>query len=257
VTPSPTAADRRRFKGREIVQVVERLAAAGHQHRARAFLIHLAETVDTPGEVALAATLARRIGQPQIALEIGKAASRRGMQVGALAMPLIVIPSNIPVPDSIDRAVVYAIARQESAFNVGAKSWAGARGLMQMMPATAKSTAKSAGRPFSLARLSSDARYSATLGAHHLGELMDDLRGSYIMTFAGYNAGPGRAIRWVRKYGDPRGGRVDPVDWVERIPFDETRDYVQRVMANLQAYRSRLGHALAISRDLKHGRPVK
>ena len=85
---------------------------------------------------------------------------------------------------------------------------------------------------------------------------MDDLRGSYIMTFAGYNAGPGRAIRWARQYGDPRGGRVDPIDWVERIPFDETRDYVQKVMANLQAYRSRLGYPLAIGRDLKHGRPA-
>jgi soluble lytic murein transglycosylase len=254
--PAPTAADRNRFKDRELVHVVERLAAAGHEHRARSFLIRLAEIVDTPGEVALTATLARRIGRPQIALEVGKAANRRGMAVGALATPLIVIPSDIPIPESIDRAVVYAIARQESAFNVAAKSWAGALGLMQMMPATAKATARSAGHAYSAGRLTSDARYSAILGAHHLGELMDNLRGSYIMTFAGYNAGPGRAIRWVRQYGDPRGGRVDPVDWVERIPFDETRDYVQKVMANLQAYRSRLGYPLAISRDLKHGRPA-
>ncbi len=255
--PTPTAADRLRFSNRTVVKVAERLAAAGHAHRASAFLIHLAETVDSPGEVALAATLARRIGQPRVVLSIAKAANRRGLAVGALATPLIVIPSEFPVPESIDRAVVYAIAHQESSFNVGAKSWAGARGLMQMMPRTARATARSAGRPYSQDRLTGDAKYSATLGAHHLGQLMDGLRGSYIMTFAGYNAGQGRAERWVRKYGDPRGGRVDPVDWVERIPFDETRDYVQRVMANLQAYRSRLGHALAINADLKHGKPVK
>ncbi|HSM42806.1 MAG TPA: lytic transglycosylase domain-containing protein, partial [Afifellaceae bacterium] len=148
VAPAPTAADRNRFKDRELVHVVERLAAAGHEHRARFFLIRLAEIADTPGEVALAATLARRIGRPQIALEVGKAASSRGMAVGALATPLIVIPSDIPIPESIDRAVVYAIARQESAFNVAAKSWAGALGLMQMMPATAKATARSAGHAY-------------------------------------------------------------------------------------------------------------
>ena len=255
--PQPTAADRLNFQNRELVRAAERLAAAGHPRRARSFLVHIAKTVNEPGELALAATFAKRIGQPRVMLEISKTASRRGLPVGGLANPLIVIPANIPIPKSIDRALVYAIAQQESAFNVGAKSWAGARGLMQMMPGTAKATARSAGRSYSLARLTTDAKYNATLGAHHLGQLIRNLRGSYILTFAGYNAGQGRAERWVRKYGDPRGGRVDPIDWVERIPFDETRDYVQRVMANLQGYRSRLGHPLAINQDLMQGRPVR
>ena len=93
-------------------------------------------------------------------------------------------------------------------------------------------------------------------GAAHLGELLGNLRGSYILTFAGYNAGPSRALRWVKAYGDPRGGQTDPIDWIERIPFDETRDYVQKVMENLQAYKSRLGYPLSISADLKRGRPA-
>ena len=110
--------------------------------------------------------------------------------------------------------------------------------------------------PYSLPRLTRDATYNATLGAAHLGELFSDLRGSYILTFAGYNAGAGRAVRWVKAYGDPRGGKTDPIDWIERIPFDETRDYVQKVMENLQAYKSRLGYPLSISADLQRGRPV-
>jgi soluble lytic murein transglycosylase len=153
----------------------------------------------------------------------------------------------------VDRALVYAVVRQESAFDHAAVSHAGARGLMQLMPATAKATARSIRLPFSEQRLTTDPFYNATLGAHHLGELLGGLQRSYVLTFAGYNAGPGRALQWVRDYGDPRNGSADPVDWIERIPFDETRDYVQKVMENLQVYRSRIGHSLSLSKDLARG----
>jgi soluble lytic murein transglycosylase len=126
---------------------------------------------------------------------------------------------------------------------------------MQLMPATAKATARNAGLPFSVQRLTTDPHYNATLGAFHLGELLDRLNRSYILTFVAYNAGPGRARDWVKAYGDPRGGAVDPIDWIERIPFDETRDYVQKVMENLQVYRSRIGHPLSLTEDLVRGGP--
>ena len=254
--PGPTSTDRVRFAGSETVDVIKRLAAAGHGHRTVPFFKQIAETSESPGGVTLATLLARRLGRTGTALSVAKRAERRGMDVGGLYAPFLGVPSGIDIPQNIHRALVYAIAKQESAFNTGAVSHAGARGLMQLMPATARATARTARMPYSLPRLTRDAAYNATLGAAHLGELLGNLRGSYILTFAGYNAGPSRALRWVKAYGDPRGGQTDPIDWIERIPFDETRDYVQKVMENLQAYKSRLGYPLSISADLKRGRPA-
>ncbi len=255
-SPEPTATDRVRFAGSDTARAIKRLAAAGHGHRTVPFFRHIAETSDSPGAVMLAALLARRIGRDGTALSIAKRADWRGIAVGGLYAPFLGVPAGIAIPKGVHPAVVYAVAKQESAFNIGAVSHAGARGLMQMMPATARATARAARLPYSLPRLTRDASYNATLGAAHLGELLGNLRGSYILTFAGYNAGPGRAVRWARVYGDPRGGRTDPIDWIERIPFDETRDYVQKVMENLQAYKSRLGYPLSIGADLKRGRPA-
>ncbi|MBZ8131899.1 lytic transglycosylase domain-containing protein [Afifella sp. IM 167] len=255
--PRPSALDRLRFAARDEVHAIKRLAAAGHSFRTRPFFLALGDKLKSPGELALLDTLARRIEEPHLGMLAAARADAEGVDVGALRAPLIVVPTDIPQPDIVDRALLYAVSKQESAFNASATSHVGARGLMQFMPATARSTARQIGLPFSLVRLSSDPAYNATLGAAHLGELLTNLRGSYIMTFAGYNAGPGRAIDWVRRYGDPRGGVTDPVDWVERIPFDETRNYVQKVMENLQSYRSRLGHALSITSDLKHGEPIR
>ena len=253
--PEITARDRLRFAHNELAQAIRRLAAAGHSDRTRAFFQALAATSTTSGELALTAVLARRIKQSRAILHIAAIASRRGFDLGSLNAPLIGIPSNVPLPDTISKAMLYAVSRQESAFNPGAVSHAGARGLMQLMPATARATARSIGYPYSPQRLTRDPAYNATLGAAHLGQLMDRLDGSYIMTFAGYNAGQSRAERWARQYGDPRTGAVDPVDWIELIPFDETRDYVQKVMGNLQAYRARLGEPISPFKDLVKGRP--
>jgi soluble lytic murein transglycosylase len=122
------------------------------------------------------------------------------------------------------------------------------------MPATARETAKKAGLPYSQGRLTSDPAYNATLGATYLGDLVAHFDGSYIMSVAAYNAGASRVADWVKRYGDPRDPRVDVVNWIESIPFTETRNYVQRVMENLQVYRARLGSpGLTIEADLRRG----
>lgn len=150
--------------------------------------------------------------------------------------------------------MVYGIARQESAFDPRARSSAGALGLLQLIPSTAANTAKAIGVKYSKDRLTSDPGYNATLGAAHLRELLDEFGGSYILTFAAYNAGKSRVREWVRRFGDPRNPGVDPVDWIESIPYGETRNYVQRVLENIQVYRERLdGARLAISEDLRRG----
>jgi soluble lytic murein transglycosylase len=254
-TPRPSALDRIRFAERELVRVVGLLAASGHGGLADPFLVTLGETVDTPGEVALVLALARRVGLTQSGIRAAAVAEERGVKVASLPAPFNGVPTELQPPNPVDRALVYAVVRQESAFNHKAISHAGALGLMQLMPATARATARSIRMPFSVERLTVDPLYNATLGAHHLGELLGGLRRSYVLTFVGYNAGPGRALEWIRNYGDPRDGSADPVDWIERIPFDETRDYVQKVMENLQLYRSRTGHPLSLNEDLVGGGP--
>jgi soluble lytic murein transglycosylase len=255
-TPAPSALDRLRFVERGSVKAIRMLAAAGHAERALPFIRAVADTADTPGEIALLVSLTRRIGLPHAGTRAALVAEQRGLQVASLTAPFLGVPAGLTLPDPVDRALVYAVVRQESAFNHLATSHAGARGLMQLMPGTARATARNAQLPFSLQRLTTDPLYNATLGAHHLGELLDRLDRSYVLTFVGYNAGPGRARDWVQAYGDPRQGTIDPIDWIERIPFDETRDYVQKVMENLQVYRSRIGRPLSLSRDLARGGPA-
>ena len=150
------------------------------------------------------------------------------------------MPEFEPLDGSVEKAMVFTITRQESAFDAGAQSHRGARGLMQLMPATAQRTAKRFGVPFASDQLL-DPSYNARLGAAHLGELMQDWKGSHLLTFASYNAGGPNVSKWIKAYGDPRAPGVDVVDWIERIPFHETRNYVQRALEGLQVYRYRFG----------------
>ena len=241
-----------RFNAREYVQVIRRLDAANRSDKTGIFYRALSEQLTDPAELALLAGMAESDGDHQLALQIGKTAASRGLPVDALAFPTSAIPSSAKT--RVEKPMVYAIARQESAFNPGAISRAGARGLLQLMPTTAKQTAKAVGLPYSQARLTSDPAYNATLGAAHLGDLFNGFGGSYVMTFAAYNAGGSRVRAWIEAYGDPRDPNVDVVNWIERIPFSETRNYVQRIMENLQVYRARLGSPeLTIVSDLKRG----
>lgn len=252
--PAPTPEDRARFEGREAVRAIDRLEAAGHGWRADSLYRALAEELESPGELATLAARAEKTRNHQLSLQIGKIAFGRGIDVAALAFPLGVIPSNANI-DGAGKALAYAIARQESAFNPAAVSPADARGLLQLLPATAKGVASRYGLSYSEGKLTSDAGYNATLGSHYLGEQIDNFGGSYILTFIAYNAGPRRVPEWMSRYGDPRGKPIDEVvDWVERIPFQETRNYVQRVMENYQVYKTRLGQKADIVSDLRMGR---
>lgn len=252
--PSPSVQDRRSFEAREAVRAIDRLDAAGHPEMAVALYRALADEISSPGELAILTARAERDNNHALSLQIGKSAFNRGIDVAALAFPLGVIPPSANI-DGSGKALAYSIARQESAFNPAAVSPANARGLLQLLPGTAKGVASRHGMTFTPAKLTSDPGYNATLGAHYLGEQIDAFGGSYILTFIAYNAGPKRVSEWISRYGDPRGQSLDDViDWIERIPFPETRNYVQRVMENYQVYKVRLGQHADIENDLRFGR---
>ena len=248
--PTPSDEERRRFAARSAVRAIQRIEAAGFPERADVLYRNLAEELDSAGELALLALMAEKRSDHNLALRVGKIAAARGINVGALAHPIGVIPASADI-SAAGEALAYAVARQESEFNVAAVSPAGARGLLQLLPRTARSMARRAGLSYSPRRLTSDPAYNATLGATFLGDQLSRFGGSYVLTLAGYNAGPARAQQWLTRYGDPRGKDIDTVvDWIESIPFTETRNYVQRVMESFQVYKMRLDGSLDITDDL-------
>ena len=252
--PAPSEAERREFADRLGVRAIRRIESAGFPDLADRLYRSLAEELLNAGELALLAVMAENRGDHFLALRIGKIAANRGIEVGALAHPVGVIPASADISGA-GQALAYAVARQESEFNVSAVSPAGARGLLQLLPRTARSMARRAGLNYSAERLTSDAAYNATLGATFLHDQLGRFHGSYVLTFAGYNAGPARAESWIKRYGDPRGEDIETVvDWIERIPYTETRNYVQRVMENLQVYKMRLSGRIDIIHDLSKGR---
>ncbi|MCB8836571.1 lytic transglycosylase domain-containing protein [Aurantimonas sp. VKM B-3413] len=254
VFPEPSSAERQRFASRPAVRAIQRLEEIGSDWRADILYKDLAEELDSPGELALLSVMAERRGDHHLALRVGKIAYWRGIDAPALAFPIGVIPSDANI-SAAGKALAYAIARQESAFNPRARSSAGALGLLQLMPGTARNMARKVGVSYSPDRLTSDPGYNAMLGAQYLGEQIDNFAGSYVLTFAAYNAGPRRAREWIDRFGDPRGKSLeDVVDWVERIPFTETRNYVQRVLENYEVYKIRLGAGFDVVRDLRFGR---
>ncbi len=229
----------------DAIRVVELLYAAGEKDAAYALATDAAQTVKDEAQIGALATVIDAQQDAHLSLTIGKLMSQRGMPADALAFPTFGIPRFEPLVNSASSSIVYSVARQESAFNATVVSAAGAKGLMQMIDSTAKRTAIKAGLPFDETRLLRDAAFNAQLGAAHLGALLAEQGNSYILTFAAYNAGGGRVKQWIDAYGDPRTPGVDPVDWVERIPFTETRNYVQRVMANVTMYQARFAKQAA------------
>lgn len=168
---------------------------------------------------------------------IGRNALARGFAFDKYAFPTFGLPKYIAIGPRAEMSLAYAIAKAESAFNVGVVSATKARGLMQVTPAAGRTIARRLGIKFDLKLLLSDPAYNLQMDSAEIADLVETYDGNYILAFAGYNAGRGRVKEWIARYGDPRKPGVDFIDWVERIPFTETRIYVQRVMENLQIYR--------------------
>lgn len=230
-----------------------RLSSLDQHIRARALYTAMGWSWDDPAALSRAATQASASKDHFAALKIAKAANWRGIEMGSLTHPLGAISDATGIKP-IDHALAYAIARQESEFNIGAVSNANAKGLMQVLPGTAKEMARKLGMSYEASKLTSDGNYNARLGVAYLNQQLDKFGGSYVLTFVAYNAGPSRAKEWIERFGDPRGQPLYAViDWVEMIPFPETRSYVQRILENLQVYKTKLGQETSIENDLRFG----
>ena len=238
--PAPTQAERAAFAQRELVRIVRLLGELRRDELQETFLRHLGQAAGTPEEVALVAELANAVGRPDIGVWSAKQARNQGLLLPELLFPLPFTPK----ARGVEPALVLSLIRQESQFNPEAISHAGARGLMQLMPATAKSVARRNGLRYDKGRLTRDPDYNMRLGTSYLADMLDEFNGSHVMALAAYNAGPHRVTRWVADHGDPRRPDVDPIEWIEQIPFSETRNYVMRVLEGLVVYRKRLGVGL-------------
>ena len=241
--PVPDTAEFARFNKNELVRAARIFLELGFRDQSKAFLLNMADNATTPTQFAMLATLAETNGRIDLAIAVAKRAIEAGTPLMVHGYPVTAIPSG----GTAEHSLLLAITRQESAFELEAVSHAGARGLMQLMPATANSIAIKLQLPFSAERLTADGTYNVLLGRAYLETLIDDFGGSYALAIAAYNAGPGRVRQWVHDYGDPRGGNIDMVDWIENIPISETRNYVQRVLENLQIYRGQVGRNSAFS----------
>lgn len=249
--PAIDAALEMAFNAHELTRAVLILGELGENDRLDPFIRHLASLRDEPGWRSLAASLAQDHGRADLGIWVAKRSSKDGHELVGAAYPALK-----PAPDAfaVEIPLTLAVIRQESAFNPGAISPAGARGLMQLLPRTARKVAKKHGIPYSRRRLTQDPDYNMKLGRAHLGDLLGEFEGSYVLTLAAYNAGPSRARRWIRAYGDPRDSSMDVIDWIEMIPFYETRNYIQRILESLQVYRQRLAQtevAMALESDLR------
>ena len=250
--PPEPAAEHRTL---EIDRVFEILYAIDERDLVAAMAADLGENAtDTAALVGLAGIAARH-HDARATLLIGKAALRRGLPFERYAFPDFGVPEYQRIGPEVEACVVYAIIRQESAFNPRVVSSANAIGLMQVTPAAGRDTAKRFNVTFDQRRLSQDVAYNAQLGTAELGNDIATWRGSYILAFVAYNAGPRRAKEWIEQYGDPRDPKIDPIDWIERIPISETRNYVQRVLENMQVYRALVENnpKLLIDADLRRG----
>jgi soluble lytic murein transglycosylase len=224
------------FAGDSVLTAARLMLAAGDRAGAKRFLLHLAENLDGT-ELDQLSDMTLAMDEPHLSLAIAKAAAERG-----IILPRAYFPVTAMVPDGlpVSRALALSIARRESEFDPVVGSSAGARGLMQLMPATAERMAEQTGLDYSVGRLTSDPAFNVAMGSTYLRVLVDEFGPSVALVASGYNAGPGRPRRWITEFGDPRDPDVDVIDWVETIPFTETRTYVMRVVESLVIYRAKL-----------------
>ncbi|MCX7644842.1 MAG: lytic transglycosylase domain-containing protein [Rhodobacteraceae bacterium] len=224
------------FARSSVFEAAQLIRAAGDRLLFTRFLLHLAEPFDTTAYGQLT-DWALSVGEHYTAVALAKQAAQRNIILPRAYFPVTgLAETDFGVPPEL----VLAIARRESEFNPEVVSSAGARGLMQVMPGTAEDMAKALGIPFSRERLTADPAYNARLGAAYLRELIGRFGPNPVLVAAAYNAGPSRPVRWIEEQGDPRSAGTDVIDWIEAIPFAETRSYVMRVTESLPIYRARL-----------------
>ncbi|MGI9169079.1 MAG: lytic transglycosylase domain-containing protein, partial [Caulobacteraceae bacterium] len=248
--PVITAADRAAFETREPIRAARLLAQIGAKDGFKTFVGALSTTLPTVSEEALLVDFTRQWGDQALAMRVVRNAAKRDLILPERGYPVHAAPAVQGAPET---AFVLGIVRQESSFDPAARSGAGARGMMQLMPATAQTVARNLGLGYGDL---DDPDYNMCLGASFLGQLVSQFSGSYVMAAAAYNAGPGRPSQWSVECGDPRSASTDPVDFIECIPFSETRDYVMRVLEATQVYRARLNGGVAqntLASDLRRG----
>jgi soluble lytic murein transglycosylase len=255
LTPRELAAPPPSHRPLELARTFEILYAIDQSDMVAGMAADLGDkSTDVAGLVSLAEITAHH-SDARATLLIGKTALGRGLPLARYAFPDFGVPNYRQIGPQVERCVVFSIVRQESAFNPRVISSARALGLMQVTPGAGRNTARKFKVSFDEHRLLNDTAYNSQLGTAELGDDISGFRGSYILAFVAYNAGPGRARQWIEQYGDPRNPRVDPIDWIERIPISETRNYVERVLENMQVYRARLDNSskLLIESDLHRG----
>jgi soluble lytic murein transglycosylase len=253
----PTDAIRAKVARDEMMRAFILLADAGATNHLYQFLGSLASRFATADEAAAAAALIDAKAGTFVSLRFAKSAGARGADIDDWGYPRYALPSWKHRGHPVELPIILGLTRQESEFNPVAGSHAGARGLMQLMPGTAKMIARQHNVAYDERKLTADPAYNVMLGAAHFGDLIQNYNGSYILSLVAYNAGPRRVGQWIEMYGDPR-GQVDPIDWVESVPFTETRQYIQKVLQNVHVYRARLdpGSALPMTADLVRGGPA-
>ena len=241
----------------EVVRAFRIMAKAGTKNELNMFLWSLANRFNSVDQMNAVANVVQNVAGTSWSVRLAKAAGQRDIDIDSWSYPIHGLPQWRQVGKPVERSLVFALSRQESEFDPNAGSKVGAQGLMQLMPGTAKLVANQYRMPFAVARLKGDPSYNVQLGAAHLADLVDKFGGSYVLTLVAYNAGPRRSREWVDEFGDLRGGQVDPIDWVECIPFHETRQYVQKVLQNVHVYRSRLAPQTVktMTADLTRGAP--
>jgi soluble lytic murein transglycosylase len=253
--PAFAPKERDRLARLEVVRAAELLYALDERDMIASMYAELGESGHDVAGLAMLGELAAKHHDGRAMVLLGSGCYGRSLPLDYYAYPVVGLPHYKPIAPPIEEAVAYSIARQESRFNQKVVSIAHAMGLMQVTPEAARDTAKRFKATYNRARLLSDPVYNMQMGAAELSALLSGYNGSYLLTFAGYNAGRGRVRQWIAAFGDPRDPKVDPVDWVERIPISETRNYVQRIMENLQVYRARFNgsNRLVIEADLRRG----
>ena len=250
--PPEPSADHARL---EVARIFEILYALDERDMVANMAADLGDKSTDVTALAALGEIATRHNDARTTLLIGKPALSHGLPLEHYAFPDFGVPNYQQIGPEVERSVVYSIVRQESAFNSRVVSSANAIGLMQVTPAAGRDTAKRFNVSFDQHRLMADVAYNAQIGTAELGNDIASWHGSYILAFVAYNAGPRRAKEWIEQYGDPRNPKVDPIDWIERIPISETRNYVQRIIENMQVYRARLSNdsRLLIEADLRRG----